>query len=166
MKYFLSALIILASCSSKRTVTKITFDQHLLDSVKRKADTSYSKRYRTEEFTTADYYVNRKDTSVCQVMKDDSGRVRQVIMARKAIRLYTAEYFSNGQLKAKLNFDSLGRLSGPCVYYYESGMVKSEGGFQAGIYTGEWKNYKENGKLERKDQFDSSGALINSVPAS
>jgi antitoxin component YwqK of YwqJK toxin-antitoxin module len=133
----------------------------LLDSVKQKADTIYSKRYRTEEFAEADYYVNKHDSTYCQVMKDTGGIIRQVIMAKKDIRFFTAEYYDNGQLKAKLPFDSKGKFDGPAEYYFENGCVMRSGSFVHGFFHGEWRNYDQKGNLVSIDTYDENGQLIN-----
>ena len=134
----------------------------MLDSAKQKADTSFSKKYRTEEFAQADYYVNRRDSTYCQIMKDTGGTIRQVIMAKKDIRFFTSEYFDNGQLKAKLPFDKNGKFDGQAEYYFENGCVRSSGSFVHGFFHGEWKNYDEHGNLISVDSYNDNGELINS----
>jgi len=155
-------IVFIAGCNSKYECPKITVSKAMLDSVKQKADTSFSKKYRTEEFAQADYYVNRRDSTYCQIMKDTGGTIRQVIMAKKDIRFFTAEYFDNGQLKAKLPFDGNGKFDGQAEYYFENGCVRSSGSFVHGFFHGDWKNYNENGNLISIDSYNESGELINS----
>ena len=144
-------------------MTKV--DLAMLDSVRKKSDTLYTKTYRNEEFASAEYYVNRKDTTVCQVMKDKEGNIRQVIIANRRYRLFTAEYYANGQIKAILPLDNEGRYNGGSKSFYATGCVKSEGSYQQGFYAGEWKNYKEGGELSSTDIYDSNGQLTKTVPA-
>lgn len=135
----------------------------MLDSVKKKSDTSFTKKYRTAEFDMADYYVNRRDSSYCQVMKDNHGNIRQIIMAKKEIRFFTAEFYENGQLKGRLCFDKDGKLDGPGEYYFENGCAKSRGIFHHGLFSGDWKNFDEKGKLVSTERYDSNGQLIKTI---
>ena len=79
------------SCNSKRNVpvrlTRVNYAW--LDSVCKSADTSYIKKYGTLKFANAEYYANRKDSIVCQLMKDSSDSIRQIIITKK-----TGETFS------------------------------------------------------------------------
>lgn len=141
----------------------IKIDTGWLDSIKKKSDTSWIKPYRNKEFVNAEYYVDRKDSIVTQLMKDSAGTIRQINIAKyDNIRLFFAEYFANGQLKADLPLDSIGKYNGSCKYYYENGQIKSEGSYSHGFLSGTWKNYDERGKLLSTDEYDTSGRLIRS----
>lgn len=147
--------------AKKPSASVIRVDLHWLDSVKQKADTVWSKPYRSEDFATADYYVDRKDSIVTQVMKDINGTIRQIIAAKyDNIRRYVANYYPNGQLMAKLPLDSLGRYHGKAETYYPNGMLKSSGFYEHGFYTGEWLNYDSTGKSWPTDRYDANGQLI------
>ena len=164
MKYlFIVSLLIMVSCNSKSNCERIEFTATQLDSVKQKMDTSFNKIYRSEEFATTEYYINKKDSSVCQLMKDKSGIIRQVIMTKNEIRFFSAEYFSNGQAKSNIGFDHDGSFDGPGIYYYETGCIKSSGSFRHGLYSGEWKNYNANGKLVSTDIYNGNGQIIKTV---
>jgi antitoxin component YwqK of YwqJK toxin-antitoxin module len=165
--YPLIVSLIIVSCSeNKPTREIIKIDIAWLDSIKNRSDTSWIKPYRNKEFTTAEYYIDRKDSVVTQLMKDSSGTIRQINISRyNNIRLFFGEYYSNGQLKASLPLDSLGKYNGPCKYYYETGQIKSEGTYSHGFLSGEWKNFNPKGKLTSVDKYDESGQLQNSVPA-
>ena len=152
----------LAGCASKKTA-HITVDTQWLDSVRSKADTVYSKKYRNNEFVTAEYLVNKKDSFVCQVMKDSSGMIRQIIQAKNNVRIYTSSFYSNGQLMAKLLTDSFGKFNGPAVYYFENGNVKEEGVYLHGFYSGSWKNYDDKNNLLYTSEYNANGELINAT---
>lgn len=143
----LAAIILLAACHEKESVKPQLkkIDTAWLDSVIKHSDSSYSKKYKAADFAKADYYLDRKDSSVCQVMRDTAGNVRQVIISKKNLRTYFAQYYSNGQLQADLKLDLFGQYDGPAVYYYENGAVKSKGVYKDGLSSGEWIEYKENG---------------------
>jgi antitoxin component YwqK of YwqJK toxin-antitoxin module len=139
----------------------ITVDTHRLDSIKRKSDTSWVKSYRNNEFVTAEYYVDRKDSIVTQLMKDSAGIIRQINSAKyDKVKLFFAEYYANGQLKANLPIDSAGKYHGTATLYYETGLKKSKGDYNHGFYTGEWKNFDDAGKLISTDVYDEKGQLV------
>lgn len=167
MKFMISFIMFLVffGCKERSSCEKIIVKKTLLDSAKEKSDTNYTKRYRSQEFATAEYFINHKDTTVCQVMKDSAGQVRQVIMVKKNTRFFTAEYYPNGQLKAELPLDKEGKYDGTGIFYYENGCVKSSGAFHHGLYAGEWKNYTDKQKLSSTDQYDPNGQLLKSLPA-
>ena len=151
----------IVACNSKRVIPQHTLNEKWLDSIKAKSDTNFTKKYRNKEFVTVDYYINRKDTTICQVMKDSFSTVRQIILARKNTRLFTAEYFANGQQKAALPLDVQGKFHGHATYYYESGNIKAEGEYAHGFYTGDWINYKASGEMLSVDHYDSTGQLVH-----
>jgi len=165
---FVMITILFLSCSEKKKAGVSTISAGLppsswFDSVRQQIDTFYSKNYRNKEFVTADYYVNRKLKSVCQVMKDASGKIRQVIAEKSGIRVFTAEYYSNGQLMATLPLDSLGLYNGNGNYYFENGQVKMEGVFLHGFFSGVWKNYNEKGQMISTDEYNANGQLIKTT---
>jgi antitoxin component YwqK of YwqJK toxin-antitoxin module len=168
MKLWLSLFLIIVfnSCYHKDKEDKkiIKVDTNWLDSIKRKSDTSWIKPYRNNEFVTSEYYIDKKDSIVTQLMKDSAGTLRQIIIAKyDNIRLFFAEYYANGQLKAKLPLDNMGKYNGQAKYYYQNGQVKTEGTFTRGFFSGEWKNYDKNGKLISKDEYDEDGQLIKTT---
>ena len=160
---FLISLLGLVSCTGKNKCTKITADQLFLDSIMKGSDSSYTKAYRPNEFAIAEYYINRKDSTICQLMKAEDSSIRQVIIVRNHIRIYSAEYFPHGQLKAKLHFNNEGNYEGEGIFYHENGCVRYSGNFHNGLYTGEWKNFNTKGKLTSIDKYDESGQLQSSV---
>jgi antitoxin component YwqK of YwqJK toxin-antitoxin module len=118
---------IFASCQSKKEMAAkhvLSTDIAMLDSLKQSSDSSYTKPYFTREFVTATYFVNKKDTSIVQVMKDKDSVIRQVITTKNKTRMFTAQYYSNGQLMAKYELDKFGQYNGYSEEYYESGFVK------------------------------------------
>lgn len=151
------------SCKSKNKTFEsklITIDKAFIDSIKNTSDTAYIKRYRNSEFVTAEYYLNRSDHTVSQVMRDPANNIRQVLIAKKGKKLFGAEYYANGQLMALLPLDSLGKYNGFAKYYYENGIVKSEGIYKQGFHAGNWKNYDSNGENISIDNYDNNGQLI------
>ena len=164
--YLLIIFLSICSCSDNKTRKEIIkLDTHWLDSIKKKSDTSWIKPYRNEEFVSAEYYVDKKDSIVTQLMKDSAGAIRQINIAKyDRVRLFFAEYFSNGQLKAELPLNKQGQYDGPGKIYYEDGTIKSSGSYRNGFYYGEWKNYNHKGKLISTDVYDQNGQLKKTIP--
>lgn len=165
---FITLSVFLFSCSQQNTtstpVAKKTVDHHWLDSViKQHSDSTYAKPYKRTDFVTATWYINKKDSSVCQVMRDSTDTVRQVIIARKNIRKFFAQYFENGQLQADLPLDEFGQNHGTAAFYYKNGMVENSGKYLHGFKTGQWKNYDEKGKLVSTDEYDANGQVLKTI---
>lgn len=131
-----------------------------IDSVIKKSDSSYQKEYYRSDFVTAQYYVSKKDTTVCQLMKDSAGLIRQIIIVRKDTRVFFGSYYKNGQLQADLPLDAFGQYHGTGKFYYEDGSLQSTGNYNHGFKTGAWKVYDKKGRELTTDNFDQNGNLI------
>lgn len=138
-------------------------DKAWLEAIIKHSDTTYTKPYFRTDFVTATYYVNRKDSSICQLMKDSAGIIRQVIVETKNIRTFFGQYYTNGQLQAWLPLDEFGQYHGEAVFYYQDNTVQSAGEFQHGLRQGHWKNYDEKGRLISTDEYNTNGQLIRTV---
>lgn len=147
------------SCAQKTGSSK-KLDKAWLDSIAKASDSSYVKPYYRTDFVTAQYYINKKDSSVCQLMKDSAGIIRQIIMTKKGVRIFFGSYYKNGRLQADLPLDEFGQYHGTGTFYYEDGSLQSSGNFNHGLKTGDWKVYDEKGKLTATDTFDKNGQLI------
>lgn len=159
----IALLILIISCSQQNNKNKPTakaLNHYWLDSIVKNSDSSYSKPYKRTDFVTAFYYTDKKDSSVCQVMKDSADSIRQIIIAKKNIRTFFALYYPNGNLQADLPLDEFGQYNGTGKFYYEDGNLQSQGNFTHGLKTGQWKIYDEKGKLTATDEFDKNGQLI------
>lgn len=133
----------------------------MLDSIAKISDTTYTKPYKRTDFVWATYYADTVNKTICQVMKDSSQQIRQIIVSKKNIRTFFGQYYPNGQMIDSLPLDELGQYHGLSVSYYESGQKKSEGNYLHGFRTGKWNNYDESGKLVSTDEYDVNGARIN-----
>jgi antitoxin component YwqK of YwqJK toxin-antitoxin module len=134
-----------------------------LDSIKKSSDTTYIKKYGTNKFATATYYINSKEAITCQVMKDLSDSIRQIIVTKNNKRIFIAEYYGNGQLMAKLPLDTFGQYHGPATWFYENGYKESNGEYVHGFKKGEWKNYNQQGEFTGKNEYDSNGNIVGAV---
>jgi len=162
MRLFLLPLllsVLFLSCKQQTGNAKI-LASHFIDSVIKHSDSSYEKPYYRTDFVTASYHVNTKDGTVCQLMKDSSGNIRQVIIAKKGTRIFFALYYKNGQLQADLPLDAFGQYHGTGKFFYEDGKLQSTGNYTHGLKTGDWKLYDKNGTLTATDSYDSNGNLL------
>jgi antitoxin component YwqK of YwqJK toxin-antitoxin module len=157
-----SIVILLIGC--KATTQKQNppkkIDMVWLDSIIKRSDTSYSKNYYRTDFVTAHYYISKKDSTLCQLMKDSAQRIRKVILTEKKIVKYSAQYYETGQLMEALSFDEKGRLSGNATTYFENGIIKTEGNYTGGLKTGMWKEFDLYGNT-KIIKYDSNGIKIN-----
>lgn len=159
---FVALVIFIFSCtqqiSSSKTITK-KVNRTWLDSIIKNSDSSYVKPYKRTDFVTAAFFVNKKDSTVCQIMKDSADSIRQIIMARNDIRTFFAQYYTNGQLQAELPLDKFGQNHGQTIFYYENGKTQSTGNYLHGLKTGQWKYFDKKGKLISTDKYDENGQV-------
>lgn len=165
MKIYLQVLfiVILYSCNTNNKVAtgSMKVNYKMIDSIKKGSDTSWSKKYRSLDFFTADYFVTKKDSIVTQIMKDSSGNVRQIISAKyDKIRLFFGQYYANGNVQANLPLDESGQFHGAGSFYYEDGSLQSSGNYTHGFKSGEWKVYDEKGKVTATDSYDNNGNIM------
>ena len=167
MKRFFGILALMYICAAgcKQTansgpLVENKFNALWLQKIINNADTSYSKPYFGNDFVTASYYINRKDSTLCQVMRDSSKKVRQIIIVRKGIRTFYSQFYRNGQAIAILPLNKQGRFDGDAILFYADGAIKSKGKYYDGLYNGVWKIYNEKGKLISKEEYDNNGQLL------
>ena len=168
MRMFLSIItfvIFSTSCNTNKPASsKLNgVNYNWLDSVKQAADTTYTKKYGTIKFATAQYFISKKDSTLCQVMKDTAGIIRQVVVTKHNRRTFFAGYYANGQLMAQLLLDSFGEYHGAAKYFYQNGSVETEGSYSAGLKTDQWKNYNEMGKPVSTTEYDTNGQVIKTI---
>ncbi len=161
LHFFIVAAV--AGCKQQTAQHSTKLDTAWLNSIIKNSDSSYTKPYFRTDFVTASYYFTKKDSSLCQVMKDSAGKVRQISIAQKNIRTFYGQYYANGQLQAWLPFDAAGQYHGDAEFYFENGIIQSSGTYTHGFKTGKWTNYNEKGKAVSADEFDNSGQFIKSV---
>ena len=156
---FFVSLLYIFSCTQKNSHAKILATS-FIDSIIKTSDSSFTKSYYRTDFVTATYYTNKKDSTVCQLMKDSAGIVRQIIIAKKNVRIFYGSYYKNGQLQANLPQDEFGQYHGNGSFYYEDGSLQSNGNFTHGFKTGAWQVYDKKGKVTATDNYDNNGNLI------
>lgn len=152
-------MITVFGCTQKNSNSNISASS-FIDSIIKNSDSSYEKPYYRTDFVTASYYTNKKDSSVCQLMKDSAGKIRQIIIAKKNIRTFFAQYYPNGNLQADLPLDSFGQYHGTGKFFYEDGNLQSSGNYNHGFKTGTWTVYDEKRKVTATDSYDDNGNLV------
>ena len=157
-----AGLLLLPCRQPKKAGSKnqVSVNQSLLDSLKKESDSIYSKPYFASGFTRAEYIVNKKDSSITQVMKDSSGMIRQVVIIKNKQRIYTAQYYANGQLKGSYALDKFGQYNGAAEEYFENGFVREGGYYRGGLRTGIWKMYDSAGRYTSSTEYDKNGQAI------
>ncbi len=153
------SVLFITGCKQQNVNDKILANS-FIDSIIKKSDSSYQKAYYRSDFVTAQYYLNKKDSTVCQLMKDSAGLIRQIIIARKDTRIFYGSYYKNGQLQADLPLDAFGQYHGTGKFYHEDGSLQSTGNYNHGFKAGAWKVYDRKGKEKATDNFDQNGNLI------
>ncbi|MFZ1305775.1 MAG: hypothetical protein WAT20_09725 [Ferruginibacter sp.] len=153
------SMLFITGCQQQKVNDKIIASS-FIDSIIKKSDSSYEKAYYRSDFVTAQYYVNKKDSTLCQLMKDSAGNIRQVIITKKDTRIFYGAYYTNGQIQADLPLDAFGQYHGTGKFYYEDGSLQSTGNYTHGFKTGTWKVYDEKGKETATDNFDQNGNLM------
>jgi antitoxin component YwqK of YwqJK toxin-antitoxin module len=165
-----AAIIVVVICSAfcwmscgenNKSFEKITVDNSLIDSVKKVSDSSYVKPYYSGYFASATYYLNSADSTLMQVMKDSSNKVRQVIIAKNNKRLYFTQYYANGQLMASYYFNADGQNDGESKEYFENGAVSMSGKYSNGLRTGKWKNFNEKGEYLFSAVYNNNGQQVS-----
>ena len=146
--------------NKKATVLK-KVDSAWLDSIVKNSDSTFSKKYRTADFATADYYLFKKDSSVCQVMKDTAKTIRQILVSKNNVRTYFAQYYTSGQLIADVKLDNYGQPDGSATYYFENGQIMRAGKYRHGLAAGEWQEYDEKTHALSIATYDSNGVRKN-----
>lgn len=148
-------LLSVASCSDslKSDIEIIKFDIETIDILRQTSDTIFSEKVKSNYATTAEYFIDLKDSVTNKIYKDSIGNVVAHTRYKNDILLYVSEYFPSGQIKGKLPERINGEYNGFARYYYENGRVKSEGEFLKGLQVKEWKNYDESGTLVSIDYY-------------
>ena len=156
---FLFLIFLLYSCTQQNSNAKI-LAASFTDSIIKHSDSSYQKPYYLIDFVTASYYVNKKDSTISQFMKDSAGNIRQVIISKKGSRIFFGSYYKKGQLQADLPLDAFGQYHGTGKFFYEDGNLQSTGDYKHGFKTGTWTVYDDKGKVTATDTYDDNGSLI------
>lgn len=156
---------VLLSCQSGRVSDKhrTTVNLSMLDSIRMASDSIYTKPYFTRDFANAEYFINKNDSTLSQIMRDKDSVIRQVIITKNKIRIYAAQYYANGQLTAKYELDEFGEYDGYSEEFYEDGRIKRSGNYKSGFHTGEWNNYNENGRMITTETYNENGQVVLST---
>lgn len=160
---YCSIALLLMGCQDQQQVSsvdKMLFKQSMLDSLRERSDSIYSRYIGAPEIHSAEQLISRRDSTITKIIRDSTGNVVAIVQFRNAIRTLFKEYYANGQLKAGLHLNAAGDFHGSSKYYHMDGRVKSEGVYVNGLFSGSWKNYDSTGKLISIDIYDENGQLV------
>lgn len=159
------AVLLVSSCreSSDQPLKNNRLNKAWLNQLIKRSDSSYSKPYFRRDFAVASYYLIRKDSILCQVMKDSSERIRQVLLQQKGVLRNSMMFYENGQLIDDISLDEKGQNHGPVIQYYPNGALRARGSYRHGLHYGNWDFFDETGQLTEKRVFDSTGVMIQSA---
>jgi hypothetical protein len=163
---YCSIAFLFMGCQDQQEVSSVEkdlFKESMLDSLRERSDSTYSRYIGAPEFHSAEQLLSRRDSTITKIMRDSMGNVVAVVQFRNNIRTLFKEYYSNGQLKASLPLNAEGEFHGPSKYYHVDGRVKSEGVYVNGLFNSSWKNYDVSGKLISTDIYDENGQLVQSL---
>jgi antitoxin component YwqK of YwqJK toxin-antitoxin module len=158
-------LLLAAGCKEENTTPFINnkLNRSWLEKITGNSDSTYARPYFRSDFVTASYYINKKDSTLSQVMRDSSERVRQVMIEKKGVRTFYAQFYPNGQAIAILPLNAQGQFHGDATLFYPGGQVKSKGSYHNGLYNGVWETYNEEGKLILKEEYGADGQLLKAA---
>ena len=163
---FISLFVIAVGCKQTNNTEPFVnnkLNKNWLQKIIRLSDSNYSKPYYRREFVTASYYMNKRDSTLCQVMRDSSQQVRQIIIEKNSIRKFYAQFYPNGQITAMVKLNQQGQLEGEATNFYPNGNVKSKGKYYNGLSVGIWEMYDENRKIIAKEEYDSNGQILKTT---
>ena len=159
-KHLLSGLLVITLFSCHRSTSSdievIRFDTRIIDTLKQRSDTTYTEVKGRKDYYTIDHYINRKNNTTAQILKDSLGHVVGFNESKNGEMLFSGEYYKNGQLMGKTQFVA-GKVDGQATYYYPDGRIRSVGQWRDYRQTGIWKNYNEQGTLEKIIYYDENG---------
>ncbi|MET0392642.1 MAG: hypothetical protein ABW019_05855, partial [Chitinophagaceae bacterium] len=128
------------------------------------SDSAYSRPYYRSDFVTASYYINKKDSTLAQVMRDSAERVRQVIVEKNGVRSFSAQFYPTGYAITIAGLNPQGQFHGQATFLYADGRVKSKGQYENGFYSGVWETYSPEGKLVLREEYGPGARLLKTTP--
>ena len=78
------------------------------------------------------------------------------------VDLWTS-YWENGNLDAKVFFNSNGEADGPYICYFPNGNISEEGFYLLGKQFSLWKFYYESGKIKSEENFNEQGIVNGEI---
>src|SRR5579863_4711248 len=140
----------------------IKYNPKLVQEIMSHFDSTYTEYPKRHDFWSIDHYL-RDSARENLILRDSLKNIVGIVESRKGKYYFSQEYFSNGQLKGKTGFHSPGEGTGPAIYYFEDGRIRSRGEWKNHSQVGEWKNYDENGYLVSVQYYSSDGRLEKEI---
>lgn len=164
LNYSISLTLLLLSCRhyepSKLKMGKL--DTASIHSILRESVIIHIDTPARKDFYYISDYRDTIDASVTKILMDSLKNVVGINQTRNGIKIFGAEYYTNGQEKGDIPFNEDGEMTGVATYYYDNGNIKSTGRLEDGIEVGKWKNYDQKGNPE--ENTSSGDTVSQSLP--
>jgi len=152
----------LYSCNNETKVAEesklISYDPEMLKQIESDYDSSFVENLDRSDYASISHYIV-DSINENLVFRDSMQRVVAIVKRERGTNYFTAEYYPNGQLKAKISNSSPGMVEGPAIHYYENGVVSLEGQWKNLKRVGEWKQYNDSGQLVSVETYNEAGWL-------
>ena len=152
----------LYSCNNETKVAEesklISYDPEMLKQIESDYDSSFVENLDRSDYASISHYIV-DSINENLVFRDSMQRVVAIVKRERGKNYFTAEYYPNGQLKAKISNSSPGMVEGPAIHYYENGVVSLEGQWKNLKRVGEWKQYNDSGQLVSVETYNEAGWL-------
>jgi len=165
MRFFYLLIIstIICSCATNEEskIEVIKINENDIQRIIEESDTTYIDTSRHPEKLTT--YINKKTGDSCEILKDTLGNILFIGRRRNGKCISTGEYYSNGQLKGKIDCFNSELEERAATYFYADGRISSEGKWQGQKMVGIWKNYDKDGLLTSIEYYNSKGQLEKKI---
>lgn len=112
--------------------------------------------------TAADFYVKGKKEGPAIVYYPNGKISRTVIYKADVMHGTFDEYFDSGSKKVQATMKN-GEFEGQALVFHPNGNIWQKGNYENGLKNGIWIILKENGDIEKEEQY-SRGKLLNPSP--
>jgi len=115
-------------------------------------DSFYVENNDKGDFRIIEHYFI-KDSTENKILKDSNGIISGISVLFKGENIFAEEYYSNGQSKGVINFETPGIIHGPVKFYYPNGRIRATGKYDNGFKIGLWYEYDSLGKLKTLQSY-------------
>lgn len=160
--YLLIISTIICYCTKieRSKIEVIKINENDIQRIIEESDTIYmDTSYHSESLTV---YINKKTGDSCEILKDTLGNIIFIGRRRNGKCISTGEYYSNGQLKGKIECNSE-LEERTATYFYSDGRIRSEGKWHGQKMVGVWRNYDKDGLLVTTEYYNSEGQLEKEI---
>jgi antitoxin component YwqK of YwqJK toxin-antitoxin module len=161
LEFLLAVLFncLLMGCHGKERseIEIIKYDPNLVKEIISHFDSTYTEYPKRHDFWSIDHYLTNSNRENL-ILRDSLKNIVGIIEREKGKNFFSQEYYLNGQAKGKIEYHS-DKISGPAIYYFQDGRIRSTGQWNDVRQVGEWKNYDERGYLVSVQYYSLDGQL-------